>query len=132
MITITVFAILIVFCLVLFSSESDPESDIMRDTIAVNLSILDHELVALNSNIDAILAGRPAPAGVSPEAVAQARELLGKSESAADSVRDRLKQARRDELGELLEQVFQAMSQSTEARKLLKATVPYLPGGFVE
>jgi hypothetical protein len=129
---IIVVAILIGLALFLRYAEIDPDTDIMRDTIAVNLSILEPELVELKSRVDAILTGGPAPAGVAPEAVAEAKELLDKSESAANSVRDRLGKAKHDELGELLTQLFQAMSQATDARILLKACVPHLPGGFVD
>lgn len=108
----------------LYAHIKDVERDthFLRHTIAVNLSILEPELVELKGKADAILSGSAqAPEGVTREAAESARGLLEKSEKAAKSAREKLETASLEELGELLTQVFDAMSKATDARIALGA-----------
>ncbi len=102
--------------------EVERETNILRHTIAVNLSILEPELIQLKGKADAILSGSaPLPQGVTREAAESARGLLEKSEKAAKSVREKLETASLQDLGPMLSQVFDAMSEATDARIALGA-----------
>jgi|AGTN01.3.fsa_nt_gi hypothetical protein len=102
--------------------EVERDTNILRHTIAVNLSILEPELIQLKGKADAILSGSaPAPVGVTREAAESARGLIEKSETAAKAARAKLETASLSELGPMLTQVFDAMDQATEARIALGA-----------
>lgn len=80
-------------------------------TIGVNLSILKSELEEL-ADIQA---------QQSSQASLAAGELLRVADEIATSADQRLNTASTDELGEILSEVFNAMSKTTEARCLLGA-----------
>jgi hypothetical protein len=88
---------------------------VLRHTINVNLNILDNEL----SELKTIALATPDSA-----AQQQASKLLRKSQVAAEAARARVENASTEELGKILGMVFGAMSQSTDARRLLTACIP--------
>ena len=95
--------------------QSREDGAVLRHTISVNLSILLAELDELSV--------AAAKAKASPETTT-ARALLSSAAGAAQATQSRLSSASNNELGNMLEQVFQAMLQSTEALRLLGGCSP--------
>jgi hypothetical protein len=127
---IAVLAILIVVGIAIRHFELQNDTEFLRHTVTVNLSILEPELVELTAVALAKSAAPPSPDGVSPEALAEAKQLLAGSDAAAKLIRSRVDQAKLKELGHLLTLVFQAMSQATDARIMLKACAPISESRF--
>jgi hypothetical protein len=100
------------WCLLKHIKQSKEDAAVLRHTISVNLSIL----VAETEELSLVVARAQA----SPETT-KASRLLTSASTCAQTTPDLLSSASKKELGKILEQVFQAMLQSTEARRLLKA-----------
>jgi hypothetical protein len=92
--------------------ETDSNDRSTRRTIAVNLSILLPELDELET-----IAAHAKPSAQ----VERAKELLQQAREVTEPLDWQLKSASSQELGNILEVVFAAMSGSTDARRLLGA-----------
>lgn len=96
--------------------KKEPEDkEWLRNTIEVNLDILQRELETLKPIAEA------AP---STPAVETARRLLREADACAQDADWQVSVVRDAELPPLLTQVFQAMSRATDARRILGACTP--------
>lgn len=89
----------------------------LRETIAVNLSLLDREVETL---------GKIAAAAAHSAKVTRARELLAEAESMAIDADWQLSVFVESDLATVLESVFRALDKARAARILLDATVPMM------
>lgn len=113
-IPITVLFLLAVGSAYLHAKEQKQDLLVLRHTISVNLSILNSELKELLKIADGS-ASAPAPE------IVRAKALLSSSSNIARNTELQQYIGSKDELVTMLGNVFTAMNQSTEARRLLGA-----------
>ena len=111
-IPITLLLLVGVISVYLHMKENTEDLQVLRHTIAVNLSILISDLEEL---------GKIAASAENSSAAADANLLLQNSASLARSAEDQLDSASRRELENRLGQVFHAMNLSSRARRVLNA-----------
>lgn len=118
--TALMLAIVVLVCLEARRNKAEQLEDEreLRHTIAVNLGILKRELMELQEIAKVSnLAELPR---------AQANSLLAASEETADRVQSQYEQDGLEDLRLLITALFQAMNQSTEARRTLGAIIPLI------
>lgn len=118
--TALMLAIVVLVCLEARRNKAEQLEDEreLRHTIAVNLGILKRELMELQEIAKKSTVAEPSRT--------QANSLLAASEETADRVQSQYEQAGLEDLRLLITALFQAMNQSTEARRTLGAIIPLI------
>ena len=118
--TALMLALVVLVCLEARRNKAEQLEDEreLRHTIAVNLGILKRELMELQEIAKVSTVAEPSRT--------QANSLLAASEETADRVQSQYEQAGLEDLRLLITALFQAMNQSTEARRTLGAIIPLI------